>query len=101
MSDREALVALLEANTAPASFGYALFEKVSRERNEDRYYYLAWQPTLVDEGAVVRLWGRKGETQQTRATPFGSLAEAWPLLRRLMRLRLRHGYRLVEVGGGE
>jgi predicted DNA-binding WGR domain protein len=74
-----------------------LFERVNPNRNEVRFYYLAWQPTLFDAGAVVRLWGRKGESQTELATPFETLAEAWPTLRRLIRTRLRRGYRLIEV----
>lgn len=62
-----------------------------------RASYLAWQSTLFDVGAVVRLWGRKGETQREMSTPFTTLDEAWPLLRRLIRTRLRRGYRVVET----
>jgi predicted DNA-binding WGR domain protein len=58
---------------------------------------VSWQATLFSEGAVVRLWGRKGETQRELATPFASLTEAWPLLRRVLRRRLRRGYRVVET----
>jgi len=88
---------LVAAKTAPASFQYALFERVNPERNEARFYYLGWQATLFDAGAVVRLWGRKGETQREQATPFATLADAWPLLRRLIRIRLRRGYRVVKA----
>jgi len=91
------IVGLIEAREAPASFRYALFERVNPERNERRFYYLSWQATLFNEGSVVRLWGRKGETQREMATPFTSLVEAWPLLRRVIRSRLRRGYRVVEA----
>ncbi len=91
------IAGLIEAKTTPAAFRYALFERVNPERNEARYYYLAWQATLFDTGAVVRLWGRKGETQRELATPYPTLDEAWPLLRRLIRTRLRRGYRVVEA----
>ena len=93
----EQILGLIEANEAPASFRYALFERVNPERNESRFYYLSWQATLFNEGAVVRLWGRKGESQSELATPFPTLAEAWPLLRRVIRSRLRRGYRVVEA----
>ena len=91
------ILGLIEAKEAPASFRYALFERVNPERNEARFYYVSWQATLFEAGAVVRLWGRKGETQKELATPFPSLAEAWPLLRRVLRSRLRRGYRVVEA----
>ena len=91
------ILGLIEANEAPASFRYALFERVNPARNERRFYYVSWQATLFNEGAVVRLWGRKGETQRELATPFPTLDEAWPLLRRVLRRRLRRGYRVVEA----
>ncbi len=81
----------------PATFGYLLFERISPEANEHRYYYLAWQETLLGPG-VLRIWGRKGETQRLTVTPFPSLAAAWPSLRATIRARLRRGY--VRVGEG-
>ena len=83
--------------TPPERFRYILFERVNRERNEERYYYLAWQSTLIHANAVVRLYGRKGETQRlVTPQPFNSLAEAWPLIRAIIKTRLRHGYHVVE-----
>ncbi len=93
----EEIVELVEAQAAPASFRYALFERVDPERNEARFYYVSWQATLFEDGAVVRLWGRKGVSQREMTSPFATLAEAWPLLRRVMSRRLQRGYRVVEV----
>ena len=81
--------------TAPDDFHYILLELVNPEANEYRYYYLGWQPTLLDDGAVVRIYGRKGETQHLHLEPFVSLDEAWPTIRGLIRTRLRHGYQIV------
>ena len=78
----------------PDDFRYLLFERVDPEENAFRYYYLAWQDTLLGWG-IVRVWGRKGETQNLRVEPFGSLAEAWPTIRGTIKDRLRHGYRIV------
>lgn len=80
----------------PPNFQYILFERVNPERNEQRFYYLAYGPAL--EGwAVIRLWGRKGGGQRT-AAPLGcdTLAEAWPAIRACIKRRLRHGYRIVQ-----
>lgn len=44
----------------PPGFTYALFDRVSPARNENRFYRIGWQPTLFDAGAVVRIYGRKG-----------------------------------------
>jgi predicted DNA-binding WGR domain protein len=77
-------------------FTYLLFERINPAKNEARFYYLAWEPTLFDAGAVVRIYGRKGGRRRVMApAAFASLGEAWPLIRSLIRRRLRHGYRLV------
>ena len=81
----------------PATFRYILFERVSPADNANRYYYLAWQGTLLGPG-VLRIWGRKGETQRLAVTPFGSLVEAWPMVRGVIRARLRKGYVIVGEG---
>ena len=83
--------------TPLADFRFVLFERVNLAKNEHRYYYLGWQPTLMDKGAVVRLFGRKGSTQRMISPqPFESLEAAWPLLRTIIRTRLNHGYRIVQ-----
>jgi hypothetical protein len=53
------------------NFRYMLFERVDLERNEARFYYLSWQPTLIHSNAVVRLCGRKS----TKKPPFWFLVE--------------------------
>jgi predicted DNA-binding WGR domain protein len=66
------------------------------DRNEQRWYYLGWQASLLDEGGVVRFYGRKGGFQrQAPWQQFTSLAEAWPFIRRQIRARLRRGYIIV------
>ncbi len=78
-------------------FRYVLFERGNRAKNEARFYYLGWQPTLVDTGAVVRLYGRKnGFQKMITAQPFDTLEAAWPLIRSIIKTRLRHNYRVVE-----
>jgi predicted DNA-binding WGR domain protein len=77
-------------------FRFVLFEMTEREINRHRFYYLAWQRTLLDAGAVVRIWGRKGGHQRHLSPqPFASLEDAWPLLRAIIKTRLRHGYRVA------
>ena len=80
----------------PDDFHFILFEQVNPAKNEARFYYLAWQPTLTDSGAVVRVYGRKWGWQRTLITHFPSLTEAWPTIRKHIRARLRHGYRIVD-----
>lgn len=52
---------------------------------------------LLHSKAVVRIYGRKGQTQRLiTPQPFDSLEAAWPLLRAIIKARLRHGYRVVQ-----
>jgi predicted DNA-binding WGR domain protein len=87
-------------DTPPTDFRFLLFERVNPEKNESRFYYLGWQPTLLDEGAVVRLFGRKnGAQRMLTPQPYASLEEAWPLLRAIIKTRLRHGYKIIQPPG--
>lgn len=83
--------------TPPAKFRYIHFERIDAESNERKFYYLAWQQTTIGP-AIVRMWGRKGESQNQRIEPAADLASAWPSLRASIRARLRHGYRIVSEG---
>ncbi len=83
----------------PQDFRYILFEKVDPARNMARFYYLAWQATLLESGAIVRLYGRKGGWQRMLSPlPFASAAEARPTLEAFVKRRLKRGYRVVTVG---
>jgi predicted DNA-binding WGR domain protein len=82
--------------TPPPGFRSVLFDRTAPGQNAYRYYLVAWWPTLLDEGAVVCAYGRKGASQTVRVKPFSSLAEAWPLIRATIKTRLRHHYRVVE-----
>jgi len=59
------------------------------------FYLIGWMPTLPDERAVVRMFGRKGETQRVITASFESLEAARPLIRSVIKARLRHGYQVV------
>jgi len=78
-------------------FTYLLLERVNPAKNENHFYYVAWQLSLFAEGAVVRSYGRKDGPRRTLSPlPYASLTEAWPVIRALLRRRLRHGYKIVE-----
>ncbi len=79
----------------PVDFGQVLFDRTDLAFNARRFYQVSWEPTLLDEGAVVRTYGRKGRWKRVAVTPFPSLAAAWPFIRATIRTRLRHGYRVV------
>ncbi len=90
-------MAIANWDTPPEDFRYILFERVDRAENMARYYLLGWQPTLFDQGAVIRVYGRKNGFQRVLIPqPFDSLDEAWPFLRSIIKTRLRHNYRIVQ-----
>jgi len=77
-------------------FTHVVFHRIHPEKNEARFYYLAWQPALFDGWAIVRIYGRCGAWH--RLLPplhFPSLEEAWPTIRAIIRRRLGHGYELL------
>jgi predicted DNA-binding WGR domain protein len=87
----------MDVDALRPGFTYLLLERVDLEKNENRFYYLAWQPSLFDQGVVVRMYGRKdGPRRKLSPLPYPSLADAWPLMRSIIRRRLRHGYQIKE-----
>ena len=85
----------MDWQTPPPDFRAVEFQRVNPARNEARYYYLAWQPTLFGENVVVRAWGHKGGQRRHLVRPFASLEDAWPVIRHLIRRRLKRGYSLI------
>ena len=64
--------------------------------NRHRSYALAWQPTLWGEVTRVRTWGRLHRPGRSQATVDADRTGAQADIRRRLRRRLRHGYRVVE-----
>ena len=75
---------------------YVRFESRDPGQDRDRYYDLLWQPTLFGEGALVRVWGRRGRSATTRVSAYADRAYAQRVVRQLIRTRLRHGYRVTD-----
>ena len=74
----------------------AYLERIRPERNERRFYAVYWQETLLGP-AVVRVHGRKGVWARVLAPVFfPDLDAAQPYIERLIRRRVRRGYRLTE-----
>ncbi len=85
-------------DTPLPGFRAVRFERIEPAKNMRRFYMLAWQQTLFGEWVVVRRYGRKGQAgRQISITPFASLEAAWPLIRTLVKTRLRHGYRIMHI----
>ncbi|MBA3530974.1 MAG: WGR domain-containing protein [Ardenticatenales bacterium] len=53
-----------------------LLDRDDPAQNQHRFYEIRWQATLLDAGAVVRTWGRKGGLQRLQVTPFDTLEAA-------------------------
>ncbi len=82
---------------AQEDFRSVRLEKIDGGQNAHRYYQVCFQPTLLDEGAVLRMYGRKGGQQRLLITPATNLVQAWPLIRRTVQRRLQHGYQVVAL----
>ena len=58
-----------------------LFERTNPADNVSRFYYIAWQRTLLDPegaGSVLRIYGRKGGHQRVLpSVPFEDSEEAF------------------------
>jgi len=80
----------------PADFTAAELVRRDPAANARRDYRIAWEPTLLDDHAVIR--GYRGGARGSAVTcimPFTARKAAWPFLRASLKTRLRHGYRVV------
>ena len=75
--------------------------RIDSARNEARFYYVLIGAALLDQHAVIRIWGRIGGQQRIMVTPSETDGEAWTLAKKLIQLRQKHGYTLVwnEMSG--
>lgn len=73
-----------------------LLHRINPARNEYRFYLLSAGPSLLDECAVTRMWGRIGGRQRGMVTPCNSAETADKLFNRLLKLRLRRGYQIIN-----
>ena len=79
---------MLEQDIVPA-----LLRRVDPARNMARYYRVAVEPTLFGWSAVVRDWGRIGRSARRRLDLYGDEDQAVVAADRLLRSKLRRGYR--------
>lgn len=61
-------------------------------RNMARYYVLSIEPTLFNEPALVREWGRIGRSSSRRIKIYNSRAAARVTLEAWLRKKVRRGY---------
>ena len=60
----------MDFEQAPEHFGHVIFNRTDRDTDAQRFYMIAWQSTLLDNGAVVRTFGRKGRWKRVITTPI-------------------------------
>ena len=59
------------------TMGVQRFVKVDPEKNQRRWYVVAWGPTLFGDWAVMRAWGRLGaDWSQRKVDEFPTEDEA-------------------------
>lgn len=72
-----------------------LLHRIDPEKNERRFYLVYAGPGLLDPHAVYRFWGRIGGQQRQLLTQCDSPEQAQNLAERLVRRKLKRGYKLV------
>jgi predicted DNA-binding WGR domain protein len=76
---------------------WTLLERVDPDAHISRWYAVGVQPTLFGRVAVVRLWGsRENDFQQRKAQPYDDEASARAAADRLIRVKVRRGYRITS-----
>ena len=81
----------LEAE-GPAFLQVLVLERIDRARNMARYYVLSIEPTLFEEFALVRRWGRIGGAGQARIDLHPSPPFAQVELEKWLSRKRRRGY---------
>lgn len=88
---------LLDIDSLRPHFRSVYLTRIDPDTNARRWYYIGWQETLFGK-AVVRAYGRQGSDRRRVLAPvaFDCLDDAWPLIRKTLHTRLRHGYVIVN-----
>ncbi len=80
----------------PPLTAYVQLVSIDPAANRYRFYRLQWHPTLWDDRALLCVWGRIGTFGQVRVLHGIRTPDAVAEAERLLRLRLRHGYELID-----
>jgi predicted DNA-binding WGR domain protein len=86
----------VEAAPKDAAMSVAHLERRDPVRHMARFYAVQVVPTLFGSWALVREWGRIGSPGTLRTDWFATEEEAETARARLVRQKIRRGYRLVE-----
>ena len=88
----------MEAAPKDAAVSVTRLERRDPARRMARFYAVQVVPTLFGSWALLREWGRIGRSGTLRTDWFTTEAEAEMARARLVRKKIRRGYRLVEPG---
>lgn len=73
-----------------------LLHRTDPDQNAHRFYLVMVGSSLLDDIALLRIWGRIGGHQHRMVTRTETVEEAKKLADKLIRLRLKHGYQIVQ-----
>ena len=92
---RRVAVRPVDVGAVAAFRSHVRLTSVDPEANRFRAYTLSWHPTLWGDFALVQTWGRLGSPARSRTAFFASRPMAQEVIVKLLRRRLRHGYRVA------
>jgi predicted DNA-binding WGR domain protein len=88
-------------DTPLANFNSITLHRINPEQNEYRFYQLKWTSTLLDDGAIVRIYGRiNGGQRILSPLPYSSIEDAWSMICKQIHKRLNHGYQVAGLSVG-
>ena len=73
-------------------------EKIEPDTNCFRFYTIRTEPDFFEDRALVVQWGRIGGRGRTMIRGSGNRRECEDLALRIVQLRLRHGYTMMQAG---
>jgi predicted DNA-binding WGR domain protein len=76
-----------------------LLVRIEPEKNLDRWYSVAVQPTLLDPWAVICAWGsRRTQYRRIRVMPVESLEAGKEIATDIIARKMRRGYSIITHG---
>ncbi|MCE6959268.1 WGR domain-containing protein [Cereibacter sphaeroides] len=73
-------------------------EKIEPDRNCFRFYAIRIEPDFFAEASLVVQWGRIGRAGRIWVRGSGTLRDVEDMGRKILKLRLRHGYQPRRAG---
>jgi predicted DNA-binding WGR domain protein len=83
----------------PETVPYVVLERCDPTRNMARYYVLSLEPSLFGDTALVRQWGRLGQSGRQRIDLFRQHAHAIESLDAWFARKARRGYVVRSQAG--